>query len=106
MNGDAYQTEILRTYAGSDDAEEKLLLAALGLAGETGEVVDHIKKFRCQGHDLDCEHLAMELGDVLWYIGLACDVLGCTLEDLIDLNVQKLRKRYPNGFESARSIHR
>jgi NTP pyrophosphatase (non-canonical NTP hydrolase) len=106
MNSKEYQTEILRTYAGSDNPYEKLLLGALGLAGETGEVVDHIKKVQFAGHALDIEHLTEELGDVLWYAGLICSAVGCTLDDVMQMNVTKLRKRYPNGFDPERSINR
>ena len=72
--------EVMRTYAGSDTSIDKLTLAALGLAGESGEVADTIKKVLYQGHHLDILHIVEELGDVLWYLTLACNAVKCTLE--------------------------
>ncbi len=106
MNQEEYMTEVLRTYAGSTTSIDKLTLSALGLAGESGEVADSIKKVLYQGHHLDIMHTIEELGDVLWYLTLTCNAVECTLEDVMNVNVAKLHKRYPNGFESARSIHR
>ncbi len=106
MNEQDYMDEVMRTYAGSDTSIDKLTLAALGLAGESGEVADSIKKVLYQGHHLDIMHIVEELGDVLWYLTLACNAVECTLEDVMTVNVAKLHNRYPNGFESARSINR
>ena len=106
MNEHEYMDEVMRTYAGSNTATDKLTLAALGLAGESGEVADSIKKVLYQGHHLDILHLVEELGDVLWYLTLACNAAECTLEDVMNVNVAKLQKRYPHGFDSERSIHR
>jgi len=106
VNGEQYRTEVLRTYVQSDDPKEKLTLAALGLTGESGEVADHVKKALFQGHEIDPDHIAKELGDILWYIALACDAVGYSLDEVMQLNVEKLRKRYPNGFDVERSIHR
>ncbi len=101
-----YMTEVMRTYAGSDTTIDKLTLSALGLAGESGEVADTIKKVLYQGHHLEIMLLVEELGDVLWYLILACNALGCTLADVMNVNVAKLRERYPNGFDPQRSINR
>ena len=101
-----YMAEVLRTYAGSENVLDKLTLAALGLTGEAGEVADTVKKVLYQGHELDTAHLKQELGDVLWYITLACNAIGCTLEDVMQWNVAKLHARYPNGFDAQRSINR
>lgn len=106
VTGDMYLAEVLRTYAGSSKPIDKLTLAALGLTGESGEVADHIKKVIYQGHTIDFRHLAEELGDVLWYLALACDAIGYSLQEIMLMNVQKLRQRYPNGFEAERSIKR
>ncbi len=106
MDGKTYRAEVLRTYAGLDDSEEKLTLAALGLTGESGEVADHMKKYLFQDHAIDAAHIAKELGDILWYLVLACDAIDSSLEDVMLMNVEKLRKRYPNGFDAERSIHR
>jgi NTP pyrophosphatase (non-canonical NTP hydrolase) len=106
MRGRDYLAEVLRTYAGEDTQKEKLILGALGLAGESGEVVDLIKKWSFAGHDLDADDLLNEMGDVLWYIALMCSAFGWTLEDVIAANVAKLRRRYPDGFDVARSVNR
>jgi NTP pyrophosphatase (non-canonical NTP hydrolase) len=102
---DRYQNDALRTVGGVKGAE-KLLMGALGISGEGGEVADHIKKHRFQGHALDAEHLAYELGDVLWYIAVMADEIDMPLSTIAEMNVSKLRSRYPEGFDSARSINR
>ena len=106
MTEQQYIAEILRTYAGADDQMSKLTLGALGLAGETGEVIDMIKKRVFQSHAIDQEKLRDELGDVLWYFMLICHTGGYSLEEVMIANVAKLHRRYPNGFEAERSIHR
>ena len=68
--------------------------------------VDMVKKYRFQGHELDKAHLAKELGDVAWYIAVAAHAIGYDLETVLQMNVDKLRNRYPNGFEKERSLHR
>lgn len=78
----------------------------MGLSGESGEVTDHIKKVAFQGHDLDKEEIAKELGDVLWYVARTADSIGYKLEDIAEMNVKKLRKRYPNGFSEEASRNR
>jgi len=106
MNQQDYMIEVLRTYVGSQTSIDKLTLSALGLAGESGEVADSIKKVLYQGHHLDIMHIVEELGDVLWYLTLACNAVECTLEDVMNVNVAKLRERYPDGFDPQRSINR
>jgi NTP pyrophosphatase (non-canonical NTP hydrolase) len=101
-----YQAEILRTYAGPDDLPNKLTLAALGMSGEAGEVADLVKKHLFQGHPLDRQQLLDELGDILWYYMLLCQAQGYTLTEIMACNIEKLRRRYPDGFDPARSIHR
>ena len=100
-----YQIAALRT-ANSFDEDDLVLNGALGLSGETGEVADHIKKFRFQGHDLDKEYLAKELGDVCWYIAILAKGIGYDLATIMEMNIDKLKKRYPNGFEVSRSLNR
>lgn len=78
----------------------------MGLCGEAGEAMDILKKFLFQGHSLDKEHLAKELGDVAWYLAVSADALGYTLEDIFQMNINKLKKRYPDGFDAERSINR
>lgn len=106
MDSHAYIAEVLRTYAGSQDQKEQLSLSALGLTGESGEVADHVKKALFQDHEIDTAHLAKELGDILWYLGLACHAIGYSLDEVMHINVEKLRMRYPDGFDAERSRHR
>ncbi len=105
MNGNDYQGKALRT--ASHKAEADLILnGALGLAGESGEVADHIKKARFQGHPLDKKMLADELGDIMWYVAIMAEGIGYPLDEIMEMNVEKLKKRYPNGFETERSLNR
>lgn len=78
----------------------------MGLCGEAGECIDIVKKAMFQGHALDCEKLVDELGDTLWYAAQLATGLGVTLEAVAQHNVDKLTKRYPDGFDSERSVHR
>ena len=100
-----YQTAAMRT-AKKQDARSELLEAVLGIVGEGGELADIYKKVRFQGHTDDTEHAVKELGDVLWYIAEAADALGVTLQDVAERNIEKLQKRYPNGFDENRSKNR
>ena len=106
LTEEVYLKEILRTYAGSGEVHDKLCLGALGLAGEAGEVVDIVKKFLYQGHEIDHAKMCDELGDVLWYFALICHVSGTTLKEVMHGNVAKIRRRYPQGFAAERSIWR
>ncbi|MHC1785659.1 MAG: nucleoside triphosphate pyrophosphohydrolase family protein [Christensenellales bacterium] len=80
--------------------------AALGLAGESGEFADSVKKVSFQGHELDRPHLKEEIGDILWYCALAAKALNADLHEIALDNIEKLRRRYPEGFQAERSIHR
>ena len=102
-----YQTQALRTRGDANmPATDRLLLSALGLGGESGEYVDEIKKHVFHGKPWDHERLAKELGDVLWYLAYAADINGLTLSQLAEMNLAKLRKRYPEGFTEAGSAAR
>ena len=107
MTINEYQNAALRT-AQTDKltASELLLNSALGLCGESGEVADIIKKHRFQGHDLDLDHVAKELGDISWYLAVGAYAIGYDLETILQMNVDKLKARYPNGFSTDRSLHR
>ncbi len=102
MTGNEYQAKALRTASAND----MLLNGILGLIGEVGEVADHVKKALYQGHRLDYDHLAEELGDIMWYIAITAEAIGTNLDDVMALNVEKLEKRYPKGFEKERSVNR
>lgn len=101
MTINEYQMEALRT-AG----EPSIVNGVLGLCGESGECADMIKKHMFQGHELDVGHLAKELGDVAWYLAVSAYAIGYDLETIMQMNVDKLRKRYPEGFSSELSQHR
>ena len=107
MTINEYQTAALRT-AQTDKltANELLLNAALGLCGESGEVADLLKKYHFQGHNLDFDHVAKELGDVAWYLAVGAYAIGYNLETILQMNVDKLKARYPDGFSTDRSLHR
>lgn len=107
MTINEYQTAALRT-AQTDkfSASDLLLNSALGLCGESGEVADLIKKHRFQGHDLDLDHVAKELGDISWYLAVGAYSIGYDLEKILQMNVDKLKARYPDGFSADRSLHR
>ena len=72
----------------------------------SGEAIDIVKKYLYQGHELNDNHLAKELGDVAWYIAATADALGYDLETILQMNIDKLKARYPDGFDVERSIHR
>ena len=107
MTINEYQYAALRT-AQMDkfSASDLLLNTALGLCGESGEVADLVKKHRFQGHDIDIEHIAKELGDVAWYLAVGAYAIGLDLESIFRMNKEKLEARYPNGFSTDRSLHR
>lgn len=107
MTINEYQTAALRTAQTEELAHIELVMnASLGLCGESGEVADIVKKFRFQGHDLDFEHIAKELGDVAWYLAVGAYAIGYDLETILQMNVDKLKARYPDGFSADRSLHR
>ena len=106
MTINEYQKEALRTESGMNKEYPRLLNGLMGLNGEAGEAIDILKKHLFHGHELDKEHLAKELGDVAWYIAISADALGYDLETILQMNVDKLKARYPDGFETEKSIHR
>ena len=78
----------------------------MGLCGESGEVIDIVKKHLAQGHELDKDKIAKELGDVAWYLAEVAYALDLKLEDVLVMNIEKLKKRFPNGFNVEDSIIR
>jgi len=83
-----------------------LLNWSLGLGGESGEFQNLVKKMIFHRHPVSGEKLAGELGDILWYLALAADTLGYTLEDVAKMNLAKLSHRYPEGFSVEKSENR
>jgi NTP pyrophosphatase (non-canonical NTP hydrolase) len=106
MTINEYQRECLRTESGMSKEYSRIINGLMGLNGEAGEAIDILKKHLFHGHELDKEHLAKELGDVAWYVAISADALGYDLETILQMNVDKLRKRYPDGFDAKRSINR
>lgn len=101
-----YQVHATRTQNKDLPYDMQLATLGLGISGEAGEVADLIKKHLGHGHDLDWDKLKAELGDVLWYVACLADRLGISLSAIASANVEKLKRRYPDGFDTARSIHR
>ncbi|MBC8333536.1 MAG: nucleoside triphosphate pyrophosphohydrolase family protein [Anaerolineae bacterium] len=101
-----YQQLAQRTAGAGGDGEHRLIVAALGLAGEAGEFANIVKKHTAHGHKFGAEIFADELGDVLWYLAEAASAVGISLEKIAQDNVEKLRQRYPEGFSQERSINR
>ena len=106
MTINEYQTAALRTENSELMQAEMLMNGLMGLNGEAGECIDILKKHLFQGHQLDCEHLAKELGDVAWYLAVSAKAIGYDLERIMQMNVEKLSQRYPNGFHTEDSLHR
>ena len=107
MTMNDYQKAAMRTASGVNyENYGAIMNAALGICGEGGEVADLVKKAAFQGHDLDASHVAKELGDCLWYIAVGANALGYSLDEIAQMNVDKLKARYPDGFDAERSQHR
>ena len=107
MTINEYQAAALRTAQTEKFLAGDLLLnSALGLCGESGEVADLVKKHLFQGHDLDLDHVAKELGDISWYLAVGAYAIGLDLESIFRMNKEKLEARYPDGFSADRSLHR
>lgn len=103
---DEYQQLAGRTSGAGGNGERRLVIAALGLAGEAGEFANMVKKLTAHGHEIPLSDLAEELGDVLWYVAEAASACSLQLGDIAQQNVDKLRRRYPEGFSQERSINR
>ena len=106
MNMNDYQLSAMRTANCMEKRYPMILNGVLGLNGESGECADIVKKHLFQGHELDEKHLAEELGDVLWYVAVTAFSIGYDLDEIAQMNVSKLLKRYPDGFDKARSVNR
>ena len=106
MTANEYQRQALRTLNPALDRRDALINGVMGLCGEAGEAIDIVKKHLAQGHELDREGLIRELGDVAWYLAETAWALDVPLEAVLQRNLDKLRARYPEGFDSERSIGR
>ena len=105
MNFNEYQKLAQRT-SNSKTPSGNIEKGCLGLAGESGECCDLLKKYLFQGHELENQRLTEELGDVLWYAAELASGLGMTLSDIAEANIKKLKSRYPDGFDVSRSLNR
>ncbi|HEX3158788.1 MAG TPA: nucleoside triphosphate pyrophosphohydrolase family protein [Gemmatimonadaceae bacterium] len=105
MTLDEYQALARRTL-GDRPQEMQLSNAALGLSGEAGEVADMLKKHLFHSHPLDRDAMVKELGDCLWYVAAMATALDVDLGEVGARNIEKLRRRYPDGFSAERSMNR
>ncbi|HDV8363630.1 TPA: nucleoside triphosphate pyrophosphohydrolase family protein [Bacillus cereus] len=113
---DQYQEATLRTWNTNNDFGRGVLNAALGLTGEAGEVADVVKKAIFHGHGFDPAYcpgeegnthkIALEIGDILYYISIMSHERGYTLGDIAQMNISKLATRYPDGFSREASKNR
>ena len=106
MTINEYQQLAMTTLNPGLSKKDVLINGVMGLCGESGEAIDIVKKWLAQGHELDKEKLAKELGDICWYIAETATALDLSLEDIMAANIEKLRKRYPEGFDADRSRNR
>lgn len=115
-----YQEKALRTWNSDKLAEDRLQNVALGICGEAGEVADAFKKAIHHGHGfkyrldtdefnpkaVDTYEVAKEIGDIMYYLAVGAHELGYTLQEIAEININKLAKRYPKGFSVEASINR
>ena len=101
-----YQKLAMRTLNPKLTKNEVLINAVMGLCGESGEAIDIVKKWFAQGHELNKDNLSKELGDIAWYLAEAATALDLDLDDIFKANIEKLKKRYPEGFSSLNSKNR
>lgn len=106
-DADIYQLDVLKYAPDYQHYMPNVLYAAIGMCGEAGEVSELVKKYAYHGHTIDTEHLARELGDVLWYVSYMAHLFGYPLGKIMVMNQDKLAKRYPDGkFDEERSRNR
>ncbi len=106
MKVSEYQALALRTMNPDISKKDMLINSMMGLCGESGEAIDLVKKHLFHNHELDKEKLVKELGDIAWYLAEAAQAIDVPLEEILEKNIEKLKKRYPEGFDTERSIHR
>lgn len=106
MEVNEYQRLAMATLNPALSNKDVLINSVMGLCGESGEAIDIVKKWLHQGHELDKAHLAKELGDIAWYLAEAATALDLPLEQIFQDNLDKLKRRFPQGFDTARSLDR
>ena len=103
---DDFQQLAARTLSPGQTPDQRLANAALGLTGEAGEVAEHVKKHLFHATPLDRDAVVKELGDCLWYVAALAGTLGVSLSEVGERNIEKLRRRYPDGFSAEASRNR
>ena len=119
MTGNAYQRHAMRTNDEMSTARLELsidknskydmggiVMATMGLSGEVGELNDMIKKWIFHKSDMDIIHAKKELGDILWYVACMAESFGWSLDEIMKMNIDKLKARYPEGFDTDRANHK
>lgn len=119
MTGNAYQRHAMRTNDEMSTARLELsidmnskydmggiVMATMGLSGEVGELNDMIKKWIFHKSDMDITHAKKELGDILWYVACMAESFGWSLDEIMKMNIDKLKARYPEGFDIDRANHK
>lgn len=106
MTANEYQKLAMTTLNTGLSKKDVLINGVMGLCGESGEAIDVVKKHLAQGHELDREGLIKELGDIAWYLAETAFALDVDLETVLQRNIDKLKKRYPQGFDREKSVHR
>ena len=106
MQVNEYQIQAMATLNPALSKKDVLINSVMGLCGESGEAIDIVKKWLAQGHDLDKEKLAKELGDIAWYLAETAAAIDMPLEDIFQFNIEKLQRRYPEGFSAEKSVNR
>ena len=97
----------LRAHSLNDNLLFDMLHSAVGISGEAGELLDHMKKAVWQEHKIDLRYMVLELGDILFYLTSMCNCAGTDIDEVRKLNIEKLTKRYPDGvFDRERSVNR
>lgn len=99
-----YQKQAARTR--NPKVKEPILEGLMGLNGEAGEALEVLKKAMFQGHEIDFDKIAEEIGDCLWYLSEVADAIGVPLEIIAMDNLNKLKNRYPDGYSDEKSVNR
>jgi NTP pyrophosphatase (non-canonical NTP hydrolase) len=106
MEGNVYQKLAMKTVNPELTKKDMLVNGVMGLNGESGEVIDVVKKHMFQGHELDVDKIKKELGDVMWYVAEVCESLDLKMDEVMECNIAKLANRFKNGFTKEESINR
>lgn len=106
LSANEYQRLAMRSLNPELSKRDVLINGVMGLCGEAGEAIDIVKKHLHQGHSLDRDGLVKELGDIAWYLAETAYALDVSLEKVLQGNIDKLKARYPEGFETEKSVNR